>query len=138
MNYLLDTCVISELVKKHPNTKVQSWITSIPEKSLFLSVFTIAEIHKGIQKLPDGTKKVTLLNWINKELRDRFEGRILDFTSICAEKWGYVQGNAEMNGQTLSVIDGFIAVTAIVNDLILVTRNINDMEASGVDLFNPW
>lgn len=138
MNYLLDTCVISELIKKVPDQNVQKWIISSPENSLFLSVFTIAEINKGINKLQPGDRKEKLRIWIAKDLRERFAGRILDFTLPIAEKWGEVQGIAESVGRPLSLIDGFIAATAIVNDMILVTRNVKDMGASGVKLLNPW
>ena len=71
---------------------------------------------------------------MNRDLRERFEGRIFDFNSELAEKWAEVQGNAEIKGKPLSIICGFIAVTEIVNDLTLVTRNTNDMAASGVEL----
>jgi predicted nucleic acid-binding protein len=138
MNYLLDTCVISELIKKKPDKEVVNWISSLPEHSLFLSVFTIAEVHKSIAKLPDGRKKTELHNWVNTELVERFQNRILLFDFDAAQKWGQIQGQAEQNGKTLSLIDGFIAAIALVSDLTIATRNTGDMEASGATIFNPW
>ena len=74
MNYLLDTCVISELVKTKPNPHVSKWVRSQDEESLFLSVITIGEIQKGISKLPDGRKKKQQLqDWLSKELQVRFK-----------------------------------------------------------------
>ena len=81
MNYLLDTCVISELIKPKPDLQAAKWVRSQDEESLFLSVITIGEIQKGISKLPDGRKKKQKLqSWLNNELQARFKGRILEIT----------------------------------------------------------
>ena len=81
MNYLLDTCLISELVKTKPDSRVTRWIRSQDEEGLFLNVITIGEIQKGISKLPDGRKKKQQLqNWLNEELQERFKDRILEIT----------------------------------------------------------
>jgi predicted nucleic acid-binding protein len=138
MNYLLDTCVISELVKKNPNPKIIDWVRSCKEDTLFLSVLTLGEIQKGITKLPDSQRKEQLEFWIEHELPQRFKGRILDITSIVAKKWGDIQGNAEQQGVKMPVIDGLIAATGLVHDLTVVTRNDSDMKIGGVKLFNPW
>jgi len=138
MNYLLDTCVVSELIKKNPDTNVLRWISEIEEASLYLSVLTLGEIHKGIEKLPQSKKKDQLHKWVNSDLRERFKNRIIDLDLVAATKWGEVQGKAELVGKPMSLIDGLISATGIVNDLIVVTRNIRDMEQSGVSLLNPW
>jgi len=138
MNYLLDTCVVSELIKDEPDVKVVNWISEIPETSLFLSVLTLAELHKGIEKLPESKRKDKLHKWVNSDLRERFKNRILDFDLKSATKWGEIQGQAEIVGRPMPLIDGLIAATAISNDLIVVTRNVKDMEQSGVTLFDPW
>lgn len=138
MNYLLDTCVISELIKKQPDKNVITWISKVPEKSLFLCVFTIGEIHKGIEKLPASKKKLELHDWINFDLKERFENRILVFDLKASEKWGVIQGNAELVGTPMSLIDGLISSIAITHEMTLVTRNSKDMQASGVKLINPW
>ena len=138
MKYLLDTCVISELIKKKPEKKVVSWISEIREKHLFLSVFTIGEIYKGICKLPEGKKKIKLLNWLNVTLNKRFKNRILDFDIPIAKKWGEIQGHSELMGKPISIIDSLISATAIVYNIVLVTINTRDMEYSGAILLNPW
>ena len=138
MNYLLDTCVISELIKKNPDSNVLRWISEVEENSLNLSVLTFGEIHKGIEKLPQGKKKEKLHKWVNSDLRERFKNRIIDLDLVVATKWGEIQGKAELAGKPMSLIDGLISATGIANDLIVVTRNVKDMEQSSVSLLNPW
>jgi len=138
MKYLMDTCVISELIKKKPNKNVISWASSKSEENLYLSVLTIGEIQKGISKLAESKKKDELQSWITIDLRDRFSGRILDVDLEIAKKWGELQGNAEKQGQVLPAIDALIVATAICHGLTVVTRNIEDMQQSGARLYNPW
>lgn len=138
MNYLLDTCVISELIKKQPNPKVVQWISDVEEASLFISVLTIGELHKEIEKLPESKKKNKLHKWVTYDLKKRFENKIIDFDLQTATIWGKIQANSELLGRTLRAIDALIAATGISHDLIVVTRNTKDMEISGVDLLNPW
>ena len=139
MNYILDTCVISELVKTKPNLHVAEWIRSQGEESLFLSVITIGEIQKGISKLPDGRKKKKQLQkWLNNELQERFKDRILEITIGTVRVWGQILGACEKKGVALPVIDSLIASQGIFHKMTIVTRNISDMEPSGVQLFNPW
>lgn len=138
MNYLLDTCVISELIKKTPNPKVVKWISEVSENSLFLSVITFGEIHKGIEKLPEGKKKDKLHTWINFDLKDRFKNRVIDLDIKIAATWGKIQAKSEAVGKPIPAIDGLIVATGITYELIIVTRNISDMENSGAILLNPW
>ncbi|NHQ61005.1 type II toxin-antitoxin system VapC family toxin [Chlorobium sp. BLA1] len=138
MKYLLDTCVISELVRPLPSPKVMEWIDRGDEQDFFLSVITLGEIEKGISKLADGKKKTQLQAWLAYELPERFNGRILTVTTEVALQWGGILGDAEKKGKALPVIDALIAATAITNGLTLVTRNTSDMTASGAPLFDPW
>jgi predicted nucleic acid-binding protein len=138
MRYLLDTCVISELIKKDPNQQVVKWVSETPENNLFISVLTIGEIHKGIEKLPESKKIEKLHKWVNDDLKERFRNKILSLDLQTATTWGKIQAQSELAGKALPAIDGIIAATGISNDLIVVTRNTSDMEASGVTLFNPW
>jgi predicted nucleic acid-binding protein len=138
MKYLLDTCVISELIKKNPNPKVVKWIAKADEASLFISVLTVGEIHKGIEKLPEGKKKDTLHEWVRYDLEERFKNRIINYDLQTAAIWGKIQARSEISGKAMPVIDGLIASTGISYDLAVVTRNTIDMEISGVTLINPW
>jgi len=138
VKYLLDTCLISELVKKEPNPGVVNWLNAQDEQTLFLSVLNLGELQKGISKLPDGMKKDELQAWIGLDLVERFTGRILDIDLETALCWGRIQGEAEQAGLKLSVMDSLIAATAAAHGLIVVTRNVRDMEKYGVKVCNPW
>ena len=103
MNYLLDTCVLSELIRKKPDQQAVRWISAIDELRLFISVLTIGELHKGIEKLPSGKKREKLLQWVNEDLRERFSGRIIDFDLQSATAWGKMQAKAETAGRALPI-----------------------------------
>lgn len=138
MNYLLDTCVLSELIKREPQASVVNWVNSVREQTCFISVLTVGEIQKGISKLPESPKKQVLQNWLNLDLQQRFEGRILELTVEILIKWGQILGNLEKAGIKLPVIDSLIAATALTNSLTVVTRNVQDIERFGAIIFNPW
>lgn len=138
MRYLLDTCVISELIKKKPNPKIVQWIVKEEESNLFMSVLTIGEIHKGIEKLPESRKKEKLHDWVRYDLEERFQNRILNFDLQAAVIWGKIQAHSELTGRAMPAIDGLIVATGLSYDLTVVTRNTTDMEMSGATLINPW
>lgn len=138
MRYLLDTCVISEMIRKDPSMNVLEWVGRRNEDDLYISVLTFGELHKGIERLPDAARKRRLHAWVEKELVSRFLGRILEIDLEVAIKWGAIQGRAQRAGKTMPAIDALIAATGIVHNLIVVTRKIADMEESGASLFNPW
>ncbi len=137
MKYLLDTCVISELVKPKPNSHVVDWLNSIPSERLFLSVVTISEVRKGITKLPDSKRKDLLSSWLDSLLED-YDNRIHTINLIVAENWGIMLGKAEQNGTPMASIDSLIAATAYTHNLVLITRNVHDFEPSNVPIQNPW
>jgi len=138
MKYLLDTCVISELIKPEPDKKVVTWLKKQAEENLYLSVLTFGEIEKGIEKSVDKKRKNKLRLWVEEDLNQRFAGRILDIDIRVANRWGKIQGKTEKEGKPLPSIDGLIAVTGLVNNCIVVTRNISDMQQSTAELYNPW
>lgn len=138
MNYLLDTCVISELIKPKPSSKVIKWLRACQDENLFLSSLTIGEIQKGISKLPNSRKRNKLQDWIDSELLPRFDKRILGIDINVAQKWGEIQAISEMAGTKMPVIDSLIASIGIVHDMTIVTRDTGGMRKSGVRLFNPW
>jgi predicted nucleic acid-binding protein len=138
MKYLLDTCVISELVKTKPNKKVVSWITGNDEANFYLCSLTFGELYKGVSKLPDSKRKKKLYLWIEQDLKERFAEKILDIDLAVATTWGEIQGASESAGSPMPAIDGLIAATGLANDLTVVTRNTTDMLQSGVPLLNPW
>ena len=138
MKYLLDTCVVSELVKKTPNKNVLSWLASQDEDDLYLSVLTFGEIQKGIEKSPNKIRKQKLQSWLEEDLKQRFKDKIISIDLNVAIKWGEIQGIAEKTGKIMPSIDSLIAISALTYGLTVVTRNTTDMINSTVELLNPW
>lgn len=138
MRFLLDTCVISEMAKPIPRKAVLDWIAGCDEHHLYLSVLTLGEIQKGIARLPDGRRKATIQQWLDRELRGRFAERILPISDEVAVIWGLISGEASGKGKSLPVVDGLLAATAITHNLTLATRNEDDVSHTGVRIFNPW
>ena len=138
MKYLFDTCVISEIIRPQPDENVISWVQCKNEDSLFLSVLTFGELEKGIEKALDPVRKRKLQLWVEQDLKQRFENRIIPIDLEISSRWGAIQGQAEVVGKSMPIIDGLIAVSGLVHNCIVVTRNIADMEQSSVELLNPW
>lgn len=138
MKFLLDTCVISEFVRKSPSKKVIAWLNSKSNDDLYLSVITIGEIQKGISKLPYSQKRLTLQKWLDKDLSNQFDNRVLDISKGIIDRWGRMQGGSESEGKTLPVIDSLIAATAIHHGMTISTRNVSDLELCGASVRNPW
>jgi toxin FitB len=138
MKYLLDTCVPSELLKKIPNPGVVDWLRECNEDHLFISVLTLGEIQKGIAKLTDQKRKHKMQMWLDMDLVGRFTSRILSITDEIAMTWGELQAASEVKGLPVPTIDGLLAATALVNNLVVVTRNLADIQRTGAQIFNPW
>lgn len=138
MSFLLDTSVVSELVRKNPHLPVLKWIGEQDETSLYLSVVTIGEIEKGIARLPASARRTRLQSWVRRDLIGRFGERLLAVDIRAATRWGMVTGDSERRGVPLPVIDSLIAATASVHGLAVVTRNVADFERCGVACVNPW
>jgi toxin FitB len=136
--FLLDTNVISELVRPRPEPAVTRWIESTDESLLHLSVLTWGEIRKGIASLRDAARRVTLETWLDSDLAIRFSGRVLPIDQAVADRWGRLAGSAAAKRSPMPVIDGLLAATALHFDLTLVTRDTQHLEVSGVPFFNPW
>lgn len=138
MRYLLDTCVVSEFVKPQPSASVLSWLDARDEISLFLSVLTLGELQKGIEKLPSSRRRTALQAWLDHDLPERFAGRLVEVDEEVALTWGKLQGDGERRGQTLPAIDALIGATALVHGLVVVTRNERDIARTGVRVIDPW
>ena len=138
MKYLLDTCVISELVTKTPNPRVIEWIKRQDPDSLYLSFVTIGEIKKGIAKRDGDARAVKLEKWLQTTILGVFADRILPVERKVALEWGRICGVSERIGKKRPAIDALIVATAIVHKMKLVTRNVDDMAGMGVPIFNPF
>ncbi len=135
--FLLDTNIISELVRPKPEPRVKAWVAATDEDLLYLSVLTLGEIRKGIASLKDASRRVRLETWLDSDLVLRFAGRILPVDQTVADRWGRLAAQAGPKSP-LPVIDGLLAATALHHNLTLVTRNTKDVARTGVPLFNPW
>jgi predicted nucleic acid-binding protein len=138
VSFLLDTNVVSELAKPQPNAGVVRWLHEADEDSLFLSVITLAEVRFGVERLPPGARRNRLDAWIREELAGRFEGRILAVDAGVAEAWGQAMATTEAQGRRMNLMDCFLAATAIVHRLTLVTRNTEDFAGFAGELLSPW
>jgi hypothetical protein len=138
VSFLLDTNVVSEWTKPRPHPGIVAWLADVDEDRVFLSVVTLAEIRHGIERLPAGARKRRLDTWLRDQLPLRFEGRILPIDAVVADRWGQVVARREATGRPIGVIDAFIAATANVHGLQLVTRNEPDFQSVVDQIVNPW
>lgn len=138
MSYLLDTNVVSETSKPVVNAGVAKFLADADEDELYVSVVSLAELHYGIQRLSQGMKRTRLENWFADELLRRFEGRIFLMDGLAAAEWGVIMARGERMGQPISEMDAWIAATASIHGLTVVTRNVADFAAHQGELLNPW
>ena len=138
MTYLLDTNVVSEWTKPAPNMTVLRWLHEVDEDRVFLSVITIAELRRGVALMGAGRRRTQLDRWFREELPVRFEQRLLPIDRSVAESWGDLMALARQWGFSLSLMDGFLASTAHVRGLTLMTRNVRDFSPLALPLLNTW
>lgn len=135
MNYLIDTNIISEVRKgERCDPNVAAWYDSIDDASLHLSVLVLGEIRKGIERArpKDPGRARALEKWLSA-VREAFTGRILLVDDVVAEEWG------KMNAlRPISTIDGLLAATAKIHNMVLVTRNMADVADLGAQVINPF
>jgi predicted nucleic acid-binding protein len=138
MSFLLDTNVVSEWIRPKPDPGVIAWCASVDEDRTFISVVTFAEIRYGIERLPAGRRRVRLEEWLEHELLGRFEGRILSIDADIGHAWGKVVARADLEGRPANTMDAFLAATAELHQLTVVTRNIADFRKLTKSVMNPW
>lgn len=138
MSFLLDTNVVSEWVKPRPDPHVVAWLDEVDEDRVFLSVVTLAELRYGIERLPAGRRRERLDEWLREELPNRFESRVLAIDPAIANAWGTILAQRDRTGRPISTMDAFVAATAEVHGLTLVTRNASDFRPSVKSVFDPW
>ena len=138
MKFLLDTCVISELANRRPNASVTSWLGRQDPESLYLSFITVGELEKGIAKRGGDARAMALEKWLKNEILGSFADRILPVGRAVSLEWGLICGEAERVGRKRPAVDALIAATALVHDMKLVTRNVDDMAGMGVPILNPF
>jgi len=136
--FLLDTNVVSELVRATPHARVLSWMRLQRPTDLFLAAVTLGEIVRGVVRLPTSSRRSKLEAWVTELLPRQFAGRILAFDQQAAVIWGELMGTADRTARPRASADAQIAATAIRHDLVLVTRNMPDFKELISALVNPW
>ncbi len=138
MNWLLDTCVLSEYVSRRPAPNVIGWLDLQDESRLFISVISLGEIEKGIIKLraADARRAQKLAVWFG-QLELRFADRTLAIDGPVMGAWAGLSADADAAGRKLPLMDGLLMATAQCRGLTIVTRNVRDF-ARYPQVFNPW
>jgi predicted nucleic acid-binding protein len=137
MKYLLDTCVLSELIKPQPNIYVNEWMSKFNEADMLISVFTIGELRKGIDKLAIGKRRQKLNLWF-QDIMNWGDRRILAFDKASAKNWGMLLAQLEAKGRPIPIVDSMIAAIALTHECTVVTRNVNDFLDIDIPVVNPW
>jgi len=138
LKYLLDTNIISELIKTNPNFKVVTFLNSLDEEDIFISVITIGEIYFGIQKLSNGKKKDKLLRWLEDSLLPKFNKKIINIDTQIMLNWGLLTNKLKINGTPLPIMDSLIGASCIAKELTLITRNEKDFKNIDIEIINPF
>lgn len=135
MSFLLDTNVVSEVARARPDKAVLAWFDAVPDQQLYLSVLSVGEIRKGVDKLPAGKRRTELVTWLEEALPAWFGPRLLPIDIAVAERWGRLLAASP---RSLPAIDSLLAATALTHNLSLVTRNVADFDVPGLEVVNPW
>ena len=135
---LLDTNVVSELMRDAPSAEVLSWMDEQPARELFVTAVTEAEIRTGIAVLPDGVRRRGLVNAAERTLGELFAGRILPFDSGAARAYADIAAASRAAGRPVSQSDCQIAAIARSRGMAVATRNVRDFADAGIDVIDPW
>lgn len=138
MRYLLDTNILSELVRPQPDPGVVNWVLAHADPLYHLSVVSLSELQFGISRLPPGQRRDRMQAWLAHDLSQRFADRCLGVDEAVALRCGQLRADRQTRGAPLHVADGLIAATAAIHDLVLVTRNIRDFVGLDLQLLNPF
>jgi predicted nucleic acid-binding protein len=136
---LLDTNVVSELMRMKPDSRVVKWLDEQPEWDVWISAVTAAEIRLGIYLLPEGKRKQLLLESAEKMFREDFKDRCLPFDCEASSEYGLIVAGRSRQGHPISVEDAQIAAIAVTCGLTLATRNTRDfVDIAGLNVLNPF
>ena len=135
---LVDTNVVSELMKQAPSPKVLSWFDLYDAMQLYISSITIAEIRYGIHAMPHGKKRRMLEIAFDNAISEAFKNRVLSFDEDAAHFYGIIMSQCKSLGHPLGILDGQIASIAAVHDLAIATRNTKDFLHCKLELINPF
>ena len=135
---VLDTPIVSELMRDRPRADVLAWLDGQPARALFVTAVTEAEVLTGIAFLPEGRRKRILANAAKRTFDRLMGGRVLPFDSAAAHAYAEIAAARRAAGRPISQSDGQIAAIARTHSMAIATRNVRDFEDMGIDLINPW
>ncbi len=135
---ILDTHIVSELMKQSPSTYVTTWLNEQKSSELFITSITIGEISYGLNALPKGNRRTLLENAFIDAINGAFKHRILSFDEKAAYKYGDLMAHKKSQGRALSICDGEIAAITQVYNYKIATRNIKDFLDCNIELINPF
>lgn len=135
---ILDTNVISELMRPHPDPAVAAWIQSYDAQQFALTAINVAEIRRGISRLPRGKRRENLAQNFDRFLQDAFGERIWAFDEAAADLYGLLAARREEAGLPVDAVDLMIAAIAKYRHAAIATRNTGDFSGLGIKLINPW
>lgn len=135
---ILDTNVVSELMRPVPAARVEAWVNTRPIDEFALTVITVAELLYGIDLMADGRRKTDLAGRLDAVVRRGFMSRVLPFDHTAALAYARLKGDRERQGRPLGGYDAMIAAIALVHGAGIVTRNVDDFTGCGVSIINPW
>ena len=138
MTVLLDTNIVSELLRPSPEPAVEAWVGEHPAGDLYFSAVGEAELRYGVAILPPGRRRDALAVAIEAILREDFEERILPFDSAAAREYADIATTRRTAGRPVAPADCQIAAIARSLDMALATRNVRDFEDVDIKLVNPW
>jgi len=135
---VLDTNVVSEIMKPDPNPHVLSWVDSVPALQTAITAVTVAEILYGIGRLPDGARRLKLMTAAETIFDEEFRNRIFVFDAAAAVEYAALVVEREAAGLPISMADAQIAAVCRVHNCTIATRNIGDFDGTGIPILNPW
>ena len=135
---VLDTNVVSELMRIEPSAVVLAWLNEQPWHALFVTAFTKAEVLAGLARMPNGARRARLIREADTMFAEDFRGRILPFDSAAAAYFAEITATRGQRGRPIALFDAGIAAIARANGMAMVTRNVKDFHGIGLDIIDPW
>ena len=135
---VIDTNIVSELMRAEPSTEVLAWLDDRPPRELFVTAVTEAEVRTGIAFLPEGRRRRSLAEACERAFGRLFAGRVLPFDSAAARAYAGVSADRRRQGRPIAQADCQIAAIAVARGMAVATRNIRDFEDMGIEIFDPW
>ena len=135
---LLDTNVVSEPIRRHPDSRVLDWLDAQVIETLYLSTVSLGELLLGVENLPVGRRRTALTAALERQIADLFDDRIISFDIAAAEAYAKAVARARSQGHAISIADGQIAGVAAANKLRIASRDELSFHAAGLVVINPW